>query len=419
MGLLILVAYFSIYVGLVTTVFFALSYLYGEKRRVPLFKDRELPKVSIIIPACNEEKSTVKTLESILGVDYPKNKFEVIFVDDGSKDNTLKIARKFEGNHDGKVVKVFTKKNGGKASALNLGISHATGKIIFSMDADTYVEKDAVIKMTRYFKDDDVMCVAPAMVVSNPKGILQRIQYMEYMLGIFLRKSFASLNALSVTPGAFSAYRKEFFDKYGGYDVGNITEDLEVALRIQSNHFIIQNCPEAVAYTNTPNKFRDLLNQRKRWYVGLIKNSWNYRKLISKQYGDMGVFVMPVVWLSILVSIAMVVYFIVDSSQRIYREILFLKAINFNIFNFSSFNEFFLESFLFDLFTNPLFVFFMIFMVVIGFYLHYASKKVGKVKGLIISLPIYLIFFALLFGFWWVVSVIYVIFDRKVIWKEQ
>lgn len=412
------VVYISIYIGLVATTFFALSFLYGERKKVPLYKDKELPSASILIPAYNEEESTARTLESIIQAEYPKNKLEIIFIDDGSKDRTLEIARKYEGKHDGKVVRVLTKLNGGKASALNLGISKASGYIVFSMDADTYVDKESVRRMVRFFKDPKVMCVAPSMIVSNPKTILQRVQHIEYLLGLFLRKAFASINAMSVTPGAFSAYRKEFFDKYGGYDVGNITEDLEVALRIQANHFVIQNCPEAIAYTSVPGKFKSLMNQRKRWYVGLVKNSWDYRKLISRQYGDMGIFVLPIAWISIFFSVFMIGYLVINSFIQTKKEILFLQSINFDFLSLFSFNSFVLERTLFSLATNPVLVFLIMFMIAMGFYIYYATKKIGRNGGLVINLPLYIIFFAMLFGFWWVVSIIYVIFDKKVIWKQ-
>ena len=88
--------------------------------------------------------------------------------------------------------------------------------------------------------------------------------------------------------------RKKFFEKHGGYDEGNITEDLELSLRIQYKGYVIANCPGAVIYTDTPTKFRELTIQRRRWYYGLMKNTKRYIGLFSKKYGDLGMFVMPV-----------------------------------------------------------------------------------------------------------------------------
>jgi cellulose synthase/poly-beta-1,6-N-acetylglucosamine synthase-like glycosyltransferase len=83
-------------------------------------------------------------------------------------------------------------------------------------------------------------------------------------MGVFLRKAFSSVNAVHITPGAFSIYRKEFFDKYGGFHEHTLTEDMEMALRIQFNHFVIANNPDAVVYTIAPNKFIPLMKQRRR-----------------------------------------------------------------------------------------------------------------------------------------------------------
>ena len=266
MDFVTIIIYLSIYIGLIATSFYVLSFIADKKKKREFLTDNELPFVSVIIPAYNEEKSIAETIKSVLASNYPR--FEVIVIDDGSKDNTLKIAKKFIE----KGVKVFSKKNGGKGSALNFGLKKAKGEIIFTMDADTFADPKSMKKMVRYFKNKDVMCVSPAMVIHNAKSILQRIQSIEYLLGLFLRKTFAALNAIYITPGAFSAYRKSFFDEYGGFDEGNITEDLEMALRIQFKGYIIENCPEAPVYTIAHKRFKPLLIQRRRWYFGIIKN---------------------------------------------------------------------------------------------------------------------------------------------------
>jgi len=104
------VIYVPIYIGLIATTFYILGYIGDKGRKKPLFKDSELPKVSVIIPAWNEEKSIANTIKSILRSDYPKGKFEVIIIDDGSTDKTYEIAKKFKS----KNVRVYRKKNGGK-----------------------------------------------------------------------------------------------------------------------------------------------------------------------------------------------------------------------------------------------------------------------------------------------------------------
>jgi cellulose synthase/poly-beta-1,6-N-acetylglucosamine synthase-like glycosyltransferase len=405
--------YLSIYLGLVATTFFVLSHKKDKNVKKLLFKDDELPTVSVVIPAWNEERSIARTLRSVLKSDYPKELFEVIVIDDGSKDKTYQIAKKFQS----KNVRIFTKENGGKGTALNFALKKCKGEIIFSMDADTFIKPNSIKEMTRYFKNSQVMLVSPSMLIHKPKGILQRIQQAEYLFGIFIRKAFASVNAIHVTPGAFSAYRKTFFDKYGGYDEGNITEDLELALRIQYNGYKIEYSPESTAYTIAPNKFKPLMIQRRRWYTGLMKNTWKYKKIISRKYGDLGIFIIPLAWISIFFSVFAINYMAIKLLLDIKKELLFLRMANFDFSGIYSLNKYTIESFIFGLLSNPVVVFLLFFVFVLGGYMIYATKKTGKVRGLLMTILIYFLTFAVLFGFWWMVSIIYTVFNRKVKWR--
>jgi cellulose synthase/poly-beta-1,6-N-acetylglucosamine synthase-like glycosyltransferase len=411
MELITIVIYLSIYIGLVSTTFYILSFLAYKKKKRVLYIDDELPFVSVIIPAYNEEKSIAKTIKSVSKSDYPL--FEVIVVDDGSKDRTLKIARKFKSER----VMVFHKTNGGKGTALNFGIKKAKGKIIFTMDADTTVDSQSMKRMVRFFKDNSVMSVTPAIVIDNPKNILQRVQHIEYVMGLFLRKVFASLRAIYVTPGAFSAYRKSFFDKYGGYDEENITEDLEMALRIQSHGYHIENCPEAPAYTTAQRTFKELTMQRRRWYFGLIKNLWAYKKIISLKYGDLGSFVIPIAIIGIFFSVFVTIYLFFKILFNVRDNLLFLQSINFDFVNTLDLNRYVIERFLFLFFTKPIVIFILLFMLILGFYIYYASRKIGKLSGVLVNLIFFFMFFTILFGFWWIVSFFYALFNKQIRWR--
>jgi cellulose synthase/poly-beta-1,6-N-acetylglucosamine synthase-like glycosyltransferase len=337
----------------------------------------------------------------------------VIVVDDGSKDKTFKIAKKFQGGK----VRVYTKENGGKGTALNLGISKAKGEIIFTMDADTFAEPQSMRLMVKYFKEPKVMSVTPAMLIHKPKTILQRVQYIEYVLGLFLRKAFASLDAIYVAPGAFSAYRKSFFDKHGGYEVGNITEDLEMALRIQSKGYLTENCPDAPVYTIAPAGFKELLMQRRRWYFGLIKNTWAYRRIFGRKYGDLGMFVMPIAWISIFFAVLITSYLFIKTMFNVRSNLTFLYNVNFDFASIMNFNLLTLERTLFLFFTNPVVIYIIIFMIFLRFYMAYAAKKVGKISNKYFNLTLFFILFAVLFGFWWIVSIFYAIFYREIKWS--
>lgn len=405
------VIYLSIYLGLIATTFFILSYYADKKKEKKLYSDSELPKVTIIIPAYNEEKSIEKTVTSILASDYPD--FEVFVIDDGSTDKTFEIAKKFEGDK----VKVFRKKNKGKSSALNFGIKKAKTELIFTMDADTRVDPNSMKKMAKYFKNNKVMCVVSAMVTEKPKTFLQRVQHIEYLMGLFLRTAFAAVDAIYITPGAFAGYRKWFFNKYGDFDEGNITEDLEMSLRIQLNGFKIENCPEAPAYTIAPRKFKELFFQRRRWYFGLIKNLIEYKKIISPKFGDLGLFVLPIAMLSIFFSVFVTIYFFLKAIFNVRKELLFLQNINFSFLNFFDINFYVIKRFLFLFFTDPIVISVLFFMIILGFFLYYASKKVKVQIDAIFNLILFFAFFSILFGFWWIVSLFYALFTRKIKWR--
>lgn len=413
-NLITILVYISAYLGIVATTFYILSYrAYLKREKKYSFEEKNLPKVTVLIPAYNEENSIARTIKSILKSDYPRNKFEVIVINDGSKDKTYEIAKKYKS----KIVKVFTKKNGGKGSALNLGISKAKGEIIFTMDADTFVESYSLKNMVHYFANPKITAVTPAMMIYKPKTIWQRIQHAEYFLGVFMRKAFASVDSVYVTPGAFSAYRKEFFEKHGGYDEDNVTEDLEIALRIQYLGYSIENSPYSPAYTISPKTFRELLIQRRRWYYGHIKNIWNYRKLISRKYGDLGMFIIPVGLLSIFFALVVFLYKLGETFSKAFNEIVFLKDFGFSSLSVSEINYHVLERFFFNLFSNEIFLFILFFMVIMGGYMVWARRKIGKTPGLAINLPLYMISFALLFSFWWSVSIVYSIFVRDLKWR--
>ena len=409
------VVYVSIYIGLIGLFFYVFSFLDDLKKKKPLYTDKELPKVSVIIAAFNEEKTIANTVKSILNSDYPKNKLEIIVVNDGSKDNTLKEAKKFAKNG----VKIFSQKNMGKGAALNNGIKNCTGEIVFTLDADTYADAVSLKNMVRYFKDEKVFSVTPAMAVHKVTTIAQRIQHIEYLLGLFLRKAFASLNAVHITPGAFSAYRKSFFDKYGGYDVGNITEDLEMALRIQYHGYKIENSPESPVYTIAPSNFRALMKQRRRWYYGLMTNVWNkkYRKMFGLKYGDLGAFVLPLAWISIFFAVFLTVYLVFKLLFDVAKEIQFLYMVDWHIPNLLEFNSLFFERIAFNIFSSAPVIFILFFMFAAGFYLIYATKKLEKHSSLLINVPIFFVSFAVLFAFWWIVSLSYLITGKKVKWK--
>jgi len=402
--LLCVVCFFGLYSSL-----FFLFLILENREKIEDPEPKRFPSVTIIVPAYNEEKTVGKTIRSLLKLDYPKNKLKIFVVDDGSTDKTYAIAKKFEKENKG-LVKVFTKPNGGKASALNYGIRRTKSEIIVSMDADSFVSRDALKRMVGYFEDPRVMAVTPSLKVYKPKGFWRRIQAMEYLLGVFLRKAFALLGSIHVTPGPFSAYRREFFEKHGYYDEGNLTEDIEVALRIQAKGYDIENSIKAEVFTVAPRRFLPLLKQRLRWYTGFMVNLFRYKRLF-KQKNNLGLFVLPTSLISIglvLVTMGYSFYLLVKGAQDLIRSIKLIglvdliKTIKFNFSPFYLGNEFVLV-------TASCFV--------LGFLIIYSAKLFSREKSKIkYSYLLYVLVYYYLFGFWWFWTLINRLFGKHIKW---
>ena len=250
------------------------------------------PSVAIIVPCWNEEHTLAQTTESLLALDYSANKLHIILVNDGSTDGTAQVMERFAGNPQ---VTVIHKKNGGKHTALNVGIAATNAEIVGCLDADSFVEPDALREIIPSFTSDRVAATTAAMSVDRPKNILQHMQNAEYIFGIVMRHAFAGFNGIYVTPGPFSFYRREVIEKLGGFRHGHHTEDMEMALRLQREGYVIENAPRARVYTKAPRTLLGLIAQRTRWTTGFLRNVLiDYRELIGNhRRGALGMLVLP------------------------------------------------------------------------------------------------------------------------------
>ncbi len=282
------VAFFTIY----TTVFFLLLFFKYKKDYYTTPKwSGNTPLVSIVIPAYNEEKYLKKCLDSILTLDYPREKLDVIVVDDGSTDRTATVAKEYEKYG----VRVFSKKNGGKGAALNYGIERARGEFIATMDADSYVTPKVLKELLPYFEDHEVMAVTPAVKIAPSNSVIREFQRIEYLMILFSRKLLSYLDAVPVTPGPFSIFRASIFKEIGGFDEHNLVEDQEIAMRIQQHNYKIRSSvsDDSTVYTEPPDNMGDLLRQRVRWQRGGIRNYWRYKFMIKPEFGNYGMFFIP------------------------------------------------------------------------------------------------------------------------------
>lgn len=402
--------YVGSYFGLCISFYFLLIFAQSIKT----LKDEPIKKwlsASIIVPAYNEENTLVKTIESLLKLDYPKNKYEIIIVNDGSTDNTLQIAQRFEKKHAN--ITVLNQVNSGKGKALNNAIKIAKGEIVGALDADSYVDKDALKCIVAKFTDKSIVAVTPAMRTTNPTSIIGCVQEIEYIFGIYLRKVFSMMNAIHVTPGPFSFFRKSFFTKYGGYEEKNLTEDIEIALRIQSKGYNIENSSNAFVYTNAPQTISALYKQRLRWYKGFFDNLKNYTHLFDKKYGNLSRIVLPSALVSIALSIIMLGYTITQFATDLVSTIKSVNLLGIHFFQLESlvidFFNFFGKTTIIGLST--LIVSIMVIII--------ANKLARKTTRFIPKIIAFGAIYWVLFGAWWSVALVYSITGKKIKWGKK
>lgn len=262
------------------------------------------PKVAIITPCWNEGETIVATVESLLALEYPKEKLEVVIVDNASTDNTALVIERFRGHPQ---VKILFEREQGKHHAMNAGIRATDAEIFGCLDADSFVDPAALREALAGFDRPQVAAVTAAMSIYKPQNILQHMQNAEYVFGIFLRHVLSLVNAIHVTPGPFSLYRREVVLSLGGFHFGHQTEDMEMALRLQRAGYWIESTPKARVYTKAPLTVPSLIKQRTRWTSGFMRNMmYEYRDLIANpKYGALGLVTLPLGILSIFAGIGM------------------------------------------------------------------------------------------------------------------
>lgn len=249
------------------------------------------PLVSVVVSAYNEETVLESTVRSLQTSHY-KN-FEIIIVDDGSKDKTGVVAQRLAKQY--KRVRAFSKPNGGKASGLNFGIKHANGEIIVGIDADTIFPPTTLSRLVRHFHDPEVGAVAGNVKVGNIKNMLTRWQALDYMVGINVeRNAQAFLGAVMIVPGACGAWRKEAILAAGGYTHHTLAEDFDLTLSVQRLGYKVLQDNSAVSYTEVPEEVGALSKQRLRWMYGNVQAYWKHRDMLfRRRHGWVGMFILP------------------------------------------------------------------------------------------------------------------------------
>ncbi|WP_099769091.1 glycosyltransferase [Chryseobacterium sp. 52] len=295
-----LVALFTIFIGLgLIRLVLMMYWAFKERKKEKVLGDfpvlENYPKVSIIVPAYNEEVNIISSLNNLLKQTYPN--FDIIMVDDGSKDSTYEKAKEVFPDHP--KLKIFTKSNGGKATALNYGVSLTDAEYVICIDADTQLQQDAVKYMIARFLNSDpeekIAAVAGNVKVGNKVNWLTRWQSIEYTTSQnFDRLAYSYINAITVIPGAIGAFKKSVIKEVGGYSTDTLAEDCDMTVKILRAGYTVANENRAVAVTEAPESVKQFLKQRFRWTYGIMQMFWKQRQtFLNPKYKGLGLWAMP------------------------------------------------------------------------------------------------------------------------------
>jgi len=298
---------------------------------------QKFPSITFLIPAYNEEDSIKETLKSLLEVNYPKEKKQIIVINDGSIDNTKQIVQKFVKKYS--FIKLINKSNSGKANSLNYALKKVKTELIAVTDADSYPSKDSLMKMVGFFEQDKkIAAVTSRVLVKNKKRFLEKFQDFDYVVIAWTRKLLDYVDSVYVTNGPLSIYRMSAVKEIGGFDPKNLTEDIEITWHLLSKGYKTKMAYSALVYTTVPQKLRDWINQRIRWNLGGLQTINKY-KTFALRKNIFGYFVITYVSLAFFLSLVGLALFLrflwINSSLYLFSLPYFFQGYNpFEIFDF-------------------------------------------------------------------------------------
>ncbi|HED06248.1 MAG TPA: glycosyltransferase [Ignavibacteria bacterium] len=312
---------FYMFIALYFLFLFSLTFIQNKKEIFSEHKTKKNYSVSVLIPAFNEQDSIRGTVESILKSDYKYLK-EIIIINDGSKDNTLKIAKELEKKYSN--VRVLDKKNSGKADSLNQAFKIAEGELIAVVDADSYPDSNALSSMVGFFNDEKVGAVTTRILVRKRDNFLRKMQAVEYKVIAFTRKLLEFLDSIYVTPGPMALYRKDALSKIKGFDTKNMTEDIEATWHLIHDGYKIRMSFLSKASTIAPDTLKKWFVQRIRWNIGGFQTILKYKHCFFRK-GMLGFFILPFFSVSLILGTFGLGLFIYRFSNRILSSYLSTK----------------------------------------------------------------------------------------------
>ena len=306
-----------IFLALYMISLFVLIYIQNRKEMFYYPKGKVEP-VSIVMPCYNEADSIGEAIEGLLNLDYPKNKIEIIVVDDRSTDDSVKVVRKYVKNYKNVKLIVNKKNSGGAAEPTNLGVLKAKYDYIAVADADSMPEKDALKKMIGFLqKDEKVGGVTCGIMAKKRDSFIEKLQAIEYYVIAFTRKLLDRVDAVYVTPGPFALYKKKVLLEIGLFDTKNMTQDIEIVWRMVYYGYVARMCLATRTHSITPTRFRHWWKQRIRWNIGGLQTIIKYKGFFLRR-GMLGAFILPFFVISLCVGILGLGIFVYLLGRRIW-----------------------------------------------------------------------------------------------------
>ncbi|MDD5416393.1 MAG: glycosyltransferase family 2 protein [Candidatus Aenigmarchaeota archaeon] len=372
-------------------------------KREGLFHDpkpKEYPDITIAVPAYNEEKNISRTLKCLLNLNYPK-KINIIVINDASKDKTADVVRKFP------VKLIDKKKNEGKAKALNDALKITKTKIFGFIDAETFMDKNALLYMVGYLDKKNVAAVTPSIYVMNPKNLIENLQNIEYAFSMMTKKLLTFLSCLYMTPGC-AIYKTDILKKVGGFDTNNISEDMEIGLKLNSFGYVVEDSLNAKVWTVAPDTIKKLLKQRIRWFRGTMHNLRKYKSMFGKS--DIGLFAMPIILVAGMFTMLSYLFFL---GLNIFNFVL-----NFFAFSLASVLSGFTVSTASIPVAQNILVTFAVFLLGVFVLNIYFSQKISGLPLFrnIKELLIFLLFYSPILSLALIISIIKTITRREMKW---
>jgi cellulose synthase/poly-beta-1,6-N-acetylglucosamine synthase-like glycosyltransferase len=303
---------------------------------LPRFFSGLEPPISVVVPAYGEEAVIAASVRSLLQLEYPT--FEIVVVNDGSRDATLEVLRRefalvpfpeayrvlvrtraVRGVYRSlrhRNLRVVDKENGGKADAMNAGINAARSPLVCVVDADSVLQRDSLQRVVRPFLEDPTTIASGGTIriangcrvsdgfmeeVGMPRSWLARIQIVEYLRAfLFGRLGWSPLNAVPIISGAFGLFRRGVVVEAGGFRTDTVGEDMDLVVRLHGRYrrsgrpYRIVFVPDPICWTEAPESLRVLRSQRERWQRGLLESLWESRRLLwARRSGAVGWLALP------------------------------------------------------------------------------------------------------------------------------